>query len=211
MTDLTGVMAQFPFSNLTFERIPWVVSVLVEHIARFGLEQEGIFIESGDPEHLNMLQDFLDAGESIPDTLTSEVALYSVAEMLLCFLDALPEPVIPYDYYNAFIQTEGRPSEIALLLEAMPKAHVAMYKYLLHFIKHTLLQHASYPAISPENAASIFGNVLLKSPQSRQRRDSREASSTIINILKETNILLRKTDHLQYKTMLAVLLDSDNE
>lgn len=62
--------------------------------------QENLFLSSGNRRQIEAIREALDVGEEIdPDTTD----IHAVAECLIGFLQALPEPVIPFHLYQRCI------------------------------------------------------------------------------------------------------------
>lgn len=79
--------------------IPKEIWLLVDHIFKYGLMQEDLFQQPGLHAQFCMIRDELDKG-IIKAHLTS---IHSVAEALLIFLNALSEPLIPFEFYEKAI------------------------------------------------------------------------------------------------------------
>uniref|UniRef100_A0A8C4E6Y8 phosphoinositide 5-phosphatase n=1 Tax=Dicentrarchus labrax TaxID=13489 RepID=A0A8C4E6Y8_DICLA len=77
-------------------KIPKEVWILVNHLFTKSCDQEDLFQTPGLQEELQSIIDCLDT--SIPDSLFG--CNHSVAEALLIFLEALPEPVVCYELYQ---------------------------------------------------------------------------------------------------------------
>uniref|UniRef100_A0A3Q3N083 phosphoinositide 5-phosphatase n=1 Tax=Mastacembelus armatus TaxID=205130 RepID=A0A3Q3N083_9TELE len=76
--------------------IPKEVWILVNHLYTKSCDQVDLFQTPGLQEELRSIIDCLDT--SIPDSISG--CNHSVAEALLIFLDALPEPVVCYELYH---------------------------------------------------------------------------------------------------------------
>ncbi|GCB72175.1 hypothetical protein scyTo_0009047 [Scyliorhinus torazame] len=76
-------------------QIPKEIWLLVDHLFKNASRQEDLFQTPGTQEELQQIFDCLDT--SIPQTIPG--SNHSVAEALLIFLEALPEPVICYELH----------------------------------------------------------------------------------------------------------------
>ncbi|CAN7983985.1 unnamed protein product, partial [Ixodes pacificus] len=76
--------------------VPKELWLLVDHLHKYGLTQDDLFQQSGLSNELHHIRDALDA--RLDGHLPGSV--HSMAEALLLFLDALPEPVVPYACYQ---------------------------------------------------------------------------------------------------------------
>lgn len=77
-------------------QVPKEIWLLVDHLFKHACHQEDLFQTPGMQEELEQIIDCLDT--SIPETIPG--SNHSVAEALLIFLEALPEPVICYELYQ---------------------------------------------------------------------------------------------------------------
>ncbi|NWW93697.1 OCRL phosphatase, partial [Rhynochetos jubatus] len=77
-------------------QVPKEIWLLVDHLFKHACHQEDLFQTPGMQGELEQIIDCLDT--SIPETIPG--SNHSVAEALLIFLEALPEPVICYEMYQ---------------------------------------------------------------------------------------------------------------
>lgn len=100
-------------------KVPVPIWRLADFIFNHGPETENLFLSTGFEEEVSQIQNCLDAGTSIPDELATEAGLLSAAELLLRFLDSLPDSVIPSEHYQEAINACEDPKaadEVPLLL-----------------------------------------------------------------------------------------------
>lgn len=105
---------------------------------------------------LQEIQDILDAGQKIPKDFTTEKHIHSVAEILLRFLDSLPTPLIP----EKALQHLTLASPVYLLLPQLSHESASLCKYLLCFIKSSLLAPSS--TLSAGDLSAAFAKVFLQ-------------------------------------------------
>jgi hypothetical protein len=91
--------------------VPAAVWKLADFIYTRGPETDGLFFSSGFPEEVARLQDCLDLDLPLPEALATEAGLLSAAELLLRFLDCLPDAVIPADSYAQCLDACEDPEE----------------------------------------------------------------------------------------------------
>ncbi|KAF2354538.1 Rho GTPase-activating protein domain, partial [Trinorchestia longiramus] len=84
--------------------VPKELWYLIDHLYQHGLDEEGIFSRAGPSKELCDIRACLDAG--MPSREMS-VSVHSVAQAVLLFLAALPEPVVPCSLYQAAIKAAG--------------------------------------------------------------------------------------------------------
>uniref|UniRef100_H3CIE3 Rho-GAP domain-containing protein n=1 Tax=Tetraodon nigroviridis TaxID=99883 RepID=H3CIE3_TETNG len=84
------------------------------------------------------IRDCLDTG--MPDSLPG--SNHSVAEGLLLFLDALPEPVVPYSFYQQCLDCCSNASQCEKVISTLPQYHQNVFNYLTAFLRE-LLKHTA--------------------------------------------------------------------
>ncbi|XP_045076749.1 type II inositol 1,4,5-trisphosphate 5-phosphatase-like [Coregonus clupeaformis] len=80
--------------------IPKEIWQMVDHLYRNATKQGELFQQPGLRSEFVQIRDCLDTG--MPDSLPG--SNHSVAEALLLFLDALPEPVVPFSLYQQCLE-----------------------------------------------------------------------------------------------------------
>uniref|UniRef100_A0A665UUT1 phosphoinositide 5-phosphatase n=1 Tax=Echeneis naucrates TaxID=173247 RepID=A0A665UUT1_ECHNA len=101
------------------------------------IDLEDLFQTPGLQEELQSIIDCLDT--SIPDTIPG--CNHSVAEALLIFLEALPEPVVCYELYQRCLECAHDSRLCKQLISQLPRAHRNVFRYLMAFLKE-LLKHS---------------------------------------------------------------------
>uniref|UniRef100_A0A3P8YPW9 phosphoinositide 5-phosphatase n=1 Tax=Esox lucius TaxID=8010 RepID=A0A3P8YPW9_ESOLU len=71
---------------------------------------------------------------------------HSVAEALLLFLDALPEPVVPFSLYQQCLECCSNPSQCKKVVSCLPQCHKNVFNYLAAFLRE-LLKHSAYNSL----------------------------------------------------------------
>ncbi|KAF7729407.1 hypothetical protein EC973_004386 [Apophysomyces ossiformis] len=103
-------------------------------------ESFDIVIPSGDDSNS---KDTKASGEdklSCADTVTEKeiVAANSMVDVLVAFLECLPEPVIPTNLYLRALEAGGSPEAMNLLMESLPHAHLNVLHYITSFLKDAI-------------------------------------------------------------------------
>uniref|UniRef100_A0AAY4DAC4 phosphoinositide 5-phosphatase n=1 Tax=Denticeps clupeoides TaxID=299321 RepID=A0AAY4DAC4_9TELE len=118
--------------------IPKEIWMMVDHLYRNASKQEDLFQQPGLRSEFEEIRDCLDTGT--PDSLPG--SNHSVAEALLLFLDALPEPVVPFSFYQQCLEhfvSFLNPQVISML----PQCHKNVFNYLTAFLRE-LLKNSSH-------------------------------------------------------------------
>ncbi|XP_041697916.2 inositol polyphosphate 5-phosphatase OCRL isoform X2 [Coregonus clupeaformis] len=154
-------------------RIPKEVWLLVNHLFTKSCQQEDLFQTPGLQEELQSIIDCLDT--SIPDSIPG--CNHSVAEALLIFLEALPEPVVCYELYQRSLDCSHDSRLCKQLISQLPRAHRNVFRYLMAFLKE-LLKYGHNNNLTASLIASLFASLLIRpppnmvgrqTPQDRQR------------------------------------------
>ncbi|MBN3294257.1 I5P2 phosphatase, partial [Polypterus senegalus] len=139
--------------------IPKELWMLVEHLYRNACYQADLFQQPGLRTEFEEIRDCLDTG--MPDSLPG--SNHSVAEALLLFLDALPEPVICYSHYHQSLDSSGSHTQCKQVISTLPQCHKNAFNYLMAFLRE-LLKYFMFNNLDVSTLASIFGSLLLRPP-----------------------------------------------
>ncbi|XP_060904432.1 inositol polyphosphate 5-phosphatase OCRL isoform X1 [Labrus mixtus] len=140
-------------------KIPKEVWILVNHLFTKSCDQEDLFQTPGLQEELQSIIDCLDI--SIPDTIVG--CNHSVAEALLIFLEALPEPVVCYELYQRCLDCSHDSRLCKQLISQLPRAHRNVFRYLMAFLKE-LLKHSHNNNLTASLIATLFASLLIRPP-----------------------------------------------
>lgn len=159
-------------------KIPKEMWLLVDHLYRNACRQEDLFQTPGKQEELQQIIDCLDT--SIPDTIPG--SNHSVAEALLIFLEALPEPVICYELYQRCIDCSHDTRLCRQVISQLPRCHRNVFRYLMSFLRE-LLKFTSDNNLNASLIATVFTSLLLRPPPNlvgKQTASERQRGSTFI-------------------------------
>nr|XP_048721246.1 inositol polyphosphate 5-phosphatase OCRL isoform X1 [Caretta caretta] len=154
-------------------KVPKEIWLLVDHLFKCACHQEDLFQTPGMQEELQQIIDCLDT--SIPETIPG--SNHSVAEALLIFLEALPEPVICYELYQRCLDCSHDSRLCRQVISHLPRCHHNVFHYLMAFLRE-LLKYSEDNNVSANMIATLFTSLLLRpppnlmlkqSPQDRQR------------------------------------------
>ncbi|XP_035686464.1 type II inositol 1,4,5-trisphosphate 5-phosphatase-like isoform X1 [Branchiostoma floridae] len=157
------------FSTLPIPKEIWL---LVDHLYKHALCQEDLFQQPGLHSEIEEIRDCLDTG--MPDTIPGQP--HSVAECLLMFLDSLPEPVVPHQYYQSCLDSCTRFELCEQLMSQVPEHHRNVFKYLTAFLRE-LLKYQDDNKRDPKMLAMIFGGLLLKPKPDEAKRQNNQQTA----------------------------------
>ncbi|XP_015911155.1 type II inositol 1,4,5-trisphosphate 5-phosphatase [Parasteatoda tepidariorum] len=139
--------------------IPKEIWVLIDHLYKFGLTQEDLFLQPGLRYELQKIRDKLDNG--IYEL--GQCQIHSVAESFLLFLEALAEPVIPYEFYYKSLDCSNNFISCRNVVNEIPRVHRSVFRYLISFLRE-ILHHGTSNRLDGKLLATIFGEILLREP-----------------------------------------------
>uniref|UniRef100_A0A8B9TTU2 phosphoinositide 5-phosphatase n=1 Tax=Anas platyrhynchos TaxID=8839 RepID=A0A8B9TTU2_ANAPL len=115
-------------------QVPKEIWLLVDHLFKHACHQEDLFQTPGMQDELQQIIDCLDT--SIPETIPG--SNHSVAEALLIFLEALPEPVICYEMYQRCLDWSHDSRLCRQVISQLPRCHRSVFRYLMSFLRELL-------------------------------------------------------------------------
>ncbi|XP_056155774.1 inositol polyphosphate 5-phosphatase OCRL isoform X5 [Lampris incognitus] len=142
------------------------------------IDLEDLFQTPGLQEELQSIIDCLDT--SIPDSIPG--CNHSVAEALLIFLEALPEPVVCYELYQRCLECSHDSRLCKQLISQLPRAHRNVFRYLMAFLRE-LLKYSNSNNLTASLIATLFASLLIRPPpklMGRQTSQDRQRAITFI-------------------------------
>ncbi|XP_067313632.1 inositol polyphosphate 5-phosphatase OCRL isoform X2 [Pseudorasbora parva] len=159
-------------------KIPKEVWLLVNHLYTKACQQEDLFQTPGLQDELQSIIDCLDT--SIPESIPG--CNHSVAEALLIFLEALPEPVLCYELYQRCLECSHDSRLCKQLISQLPRAHRNVFRYLMAFLRE-LLKHSIDNNLNGNLLATLFASLLIRPPPNlagKQTPHDRQKTSDFI-------------------------------
>ncbi|XP_053188155.1 rho GTPase-activating protein 22-like [Scomber japonicus] len=169
----TGVFGQRLEETVLYERrygvrlVPLVVEQCVTFIRERGLNEVGLFRQSGQASLVKELQEAFDAGER--PSFDSSTDVHTVASLLKLYLRLLPEPLVPYKRYQDFLICGQKLSsdrslglgELRNLLHELPVANFNLLNFICQFLNE-VQSYSSSNKMSGQNLATVFGPNILR-------------------------------------------------
>ncbi|XP_016529406.1 type II inositol 1,4,5-trisphosphate 5-phosphatase [Poecilia formosa] len=149
--------------------IPKELWMMVDHLFRNAVNQEDIFQQPGLRTEFAEIRDCLDSG--MPDSLPG--SNHSVAEALLLFLDALPEPVIPFSFYQQCLECSSSAGQCEKIISMLPPFHKNVFNYLAAFLRE-LLKNSANNRLEVDILATIFASLLLRSTKKQDLAEKKK-------------------------------------
>uniref|UniRef100_UPI003AADE718 rho GTPase-activating protein 24 n=1 Tax=Centroberyx gerrardi TaxID=166262 RepID=UPI003AADE718 len=169
----TGVFGQRLEETVLYERrygvrlVPLVVEQCVAFIRERGLHEVGLFRQPGQASLVKELQEAFDAGER--PSFDSSTDVHTVASLLKLYLRLLPEPLVPFGCYQAFLLCGQRLSsdrtpglvDLRNLLHELPVANFNLLNFICQFLNE-VQSYSSSNKMSGHNLATVFGPNILR-------------------------------------------------
>ncbi|XP_068007974.1 inositol polyphosphate 5-phosphatase OCRL isoform X2 [Melanerpes formicivorus] len=159
-------------------QVPKEIWLLVDHLFKNACHQEDLFQTPGMQEELEQIIDCLDT--SIPETIPG--SNHSVAEALLIFLEALPEPVICYELYQRCLDWSHSSRLCRQVIFQLPRCHRSVFRYLMSFLRE-LLRYSEDNNVTAPMIAALFSSLLLRPPPNLQAKQAPQERQRAINFL----------------------------
>ncbi|KAM9373847.1 inositol polyphosphate 5-phosphatase OCRL [Phaethornis superciliosus] len=159
-------------------QLPKEIWLLVDHLFKHGCHQEDLFQSPGMQEELEQIIDCLDT--SIPETIPG--SNHSVAEALLIFLEALPEPVVCYELYQRCLDCSHSSRLCRQVISQLPRCHRSVFQYLISFLRE-LLKYSEDNNVSVAMLAALFSSLLLRPPPNLVAKQTQQDRQRAISFL----------------------------
>ncbi|KAJ3290284.1 hypothetical protein HDU76_007410 [Blyttiomyces sp. JEL0837] len=107
------------------------------------------------------------------------VAVRSMSDCLLSFLESLVEPVVPTSLYMRCVH-EGYRNHMAAkqVIKHMPRNHYNVFIYLCAFLREVLQNYVGKDGFTTESLARIFAPVMLRFSSTTSQLTGKETSPT---------------------------------
>ncbi|RWS08740.1 inositol polyphosphate 5-phosphatase OCRL-1-like protein [Dinothrombium tinctorium] len=146
--------------------IPKELWILVDQIFKFGMLQEDLFQQTGLHSEFQCIRDTLDS--QFTEKLSGSV--HSIAEALLLFLEALAEPVVPFNFYHRALESSNNFILCKQIISEINESHRHVFYHLIAFMRE-LLTHSNYNKLEQKLLATVFGEVMLRqSPEDQKSK-----------------------------------------
>eukprot|EP00038_Savillea_parva_P030608 m.78922 g.78922 ORF g.78922 m.78922 type:complete len:749 (+) comp9257_c0_seq2:202-2448(+) len=149
------------------DRVPRQLWAMIDHLNTFGLGDPNLFLDTGGSTEEVVRH--LDEGQQIPP----DCDVFEVATVLIEFLKALPESVIPSSYVKDCVEHATSLAASRRILFEVEPVRQQTFLYIIAFLRHTVV-HSGTDSMDAEaerhrdelreRLALVFGKLLLRSP-----------------------------------------------
>ncbi|XP_010569809.1 PREDICTED: rho GTPase-activating protein 9 [Haliaeetus leucocephalus] len=165
--------------------VPRFVRLCVEAVEERGLDVDGIYRVNGNLSVIQKLRFAVDRERAVtsdgryvfPEQLCQEERLsladpewsdvHVVTGALKLFFRELPEPLVPYEFFNPFIEAIKLPDpqeqveRVAELVKSLPPVNYATLRYLLAHLCR-VMERVDVNRMTRQNIGIVFGPTLLR-------------------------------------------------
>ncbi|CAL8102274.1 unnamed protein product [Calicophoron daubneyi] len=131
------------------------------------MDEEGIFRKCAPQRTVQELADLYDTASPGPILIPGTHSVHVAAGLLKKYLHELPEPLVPYRYYDrlksaGFIIESGQDLEpVTAVLETLPSPNYNLMQFICQLL-HEVSQHESNNRMSIANLARMFAPSFLR-------------------------------------------------
>ena len=137
--------------------IPKELWRLIDHLYKYGMDAESIFIQRGITTEISTIRECLDTGKAF-----TRYEIHSVGEALVRFLESLQDPVFPSSLCDSFKDNMDVTQWCRQALMRLPLSHYNTFIYTISFLRE-ILKHSSRNRLTPEKLSYIFCSALMQS------------------------------------------------
>ncbi|XP_041097692.1 rho GTPase-activating protein 15 isoform X2 [Polyodon spathula] len=147
--------------------VPRFVRLCVEAVERRGLETDGIYRVSGNLSVIQRLRFHVDHEEKLNLDHSQWEDIHVITGALKMFFRELPEPLIPYSFFDEFVETVKMPDytekvdKLKLLVDNLPPANHDTMKYMFRHLKK-VKELSDVNRMTTQNIGIVFGPTLMR-------------------------------------------------
>ncbi|KAL1922396.1 uncharacterized protein VTP21DRAFT_9935 [Calcarisporiella thermophila] len=142
---------------------PYLLRQLVSEVERRGMDAEGIYRKTGATSTARLVQQLLTEGHGLEE---SDLDIHAVASVLKMYLRGLPQPLLPPELHDKWIDALGLVEESKRIdgfkrgLSQLPYPNYVILKYLMLHLDR--IQNRSDKNLMPaRNLSVVFGPTLM--------------------------------------------------
>lgn len=137
--------------------IPKELWRLIDHLYKYGMDCESIFIQRGINTEISEIRECLDTGKAF-----TKYELHSVGEALVRFLESLQDPVFPESLCDSYQENKMDLTQwCRQALMKLPLSHYNSFIYIISFLRE-VLTHSTRNKLTAEVLAYTFSSALMQ-------------------------------------------------
>ncbi|KAL3831347.1 hypothetical protein ACJMK2_023105 [Sinanodonta woodiana] len=166
-TGMFGVPLEYCTPSPNNEYVPLIVDLCIQIVEAKGLEMTGVYRIPGNKAAVTAIQEEVNKGVdkmNLDHEKWSDVNV--ISSLLKSFFRTLPEPLIPDELYQSFIDanriqdTERRMLKIKRLLHELPEHNFETFRILAKHL-NKVAQYGDVNKMEAKNLAIVFGPTLI--------------------------------------------------
>ncbi|XP_069042601.1 rho GTPase-activating protein 15 isoform X3 [Lepisosteus oculatus] len=166
--------------------VPKFVRLCAEAVEKRGLETDGIYRVSGNLAVIQKLRFKVDHEEKLNLDDSEWEDIHVITGALKMFFRELPEPLIPYSFFNDFVETVKIPDymekveRMKCLVKKLPPPNHDTLNYILQHLKR-VMEQSDINRMTTQNIGIVFGPTLM--------RPERDNSNIAINMVYQNQVV----------------------
>ncbi|TPX36326.1 hypothetical protein SmJEL517_g01634 [Synchytrium microbalum] len=150
---------------------PSVVEACIQEVERRGLQSQGIYRLSGNASTIQKIRIMFNSQEAV--RFEDEPDINVVAAVLKLYFRELQNPLVPFEFYEEFIEAakisdyNERLMQIKALIHSLPKCNFETFQYLIQHLQKVAAE-GEINKMEPPNLAIVFGPTLIRAPEDGQ-------------------------------------------
>ncbi|GMF21529.1 unnamed protein product [Phytophthora lilii] len=170
-----------PTTSSDSQKVPKELWRMVNDIYENYMQEKNLFVEAGSKVEIVQLREALDTGTPFP-----QHSGYSTAELLVRWLQALRQSVVPDEALVAASASGNVAQGCRALLDALPPVRYNVVVYLVSFLRE-VLKHNATNKLTPEKLSFVFGRCLVSPCRLSLGRDLTHSGVGRVLALEEHN------------------------
>lgn len=169
-------------ADLEGAAVPYIVKACIADLSKRGLYSEGVYRVSGSALAIDKLQKFFDTLDLSSGNVSTRTAVAldtdvnAVAGMLKRYLKKIPEPVIPFDFYNQYVDLGKLPdgtkksTSLSHILDNLPRTNFETLQLLTAHLQ-AVANHEKYTKMTLSTLATVFAPTLARDNDGNPQRE----------------------------------------
>lgn len=167
--------------------IPVALEDMITYLERNCIKNEGLMRVPGHAKEQEQIRDLLNSGKRV-DYVRMEITnkAHTVCGMIKMFTRELPEPLIPYDMFDPFLEATKQENHVQLfkeLIKDIPNSSRLCLARIVQFLRK-IVDHEQYTKMTASNLAISFGmNIMRMRPEEEDAIKLAQHTKTINKVL----------------------------
>ncbi|MDP2435084.1 MAG: SH3 domain-containing protein [archaeon] len=189
--DIFGMDLEELLDAVPDRPIPIVLDQCITYLRRCGMKTAGIFRVSPNNAELQKLKKQYKSPVSLVDFAQHVSSPHTVAGLLKLWFYSLPEPLIPFNLFDAFIQLFRNPPEkkhllqhSKVMIQTLSTTRLDIFRFLFEFL-FELQKSSDVNKMTPNNLGIVFGPNLIRPKEQSQTAMLDRTNVEIVEFLVE--------------------------